>query len=72
MDGQCKGQCKRQDQRLEPIPEESVYDFIDLRGLRRFLIDSPNMLLMFEILINHIHEFKTLKDNSNISKSSHI
>jgi len=59
-------------QRLEPIPEESVYDFIDLRGLRRFLIDSPNMLLMFEILINHIHEFKELKDKSLISKSSHI
>jgi len=58
--------------KLEFIPEESVYDFIDLRGLRRFLIDSPNMLLMFEILINHIHEFKILKDESTISKSSHI
>tara|TARA_B100002051_G_C16467254_1_gene501442 strand:- start:465 stop:653 length:189 start_codon:yes stop_codon:yes gene_type:complete len=59
-------------QSLEPIPEESIYNFIDLHGLRRFLIDYPNMLLMFEILINHIHEFKTLKDTSNISKSSHI
>ena len=56
----------------ETIPEESIYDFINLQGLRRYLIDCPNMLLMFEILINHIHEFKTLKDNSNISKSSHI
>ena len=59
-------------QPLETIPEESVYDFINLQGLRRYLIDCPNMLLMFEILINHIHEFKTLKDNSNISRSSHI
>jgi len=59
-------------QPLETIPEESVYDFINLQGLRRYLIDCPNMLLMFEILINHIHEFKTLKDSSNISKSSHI
>ena len=59
-------------QKLEPIPEESVYDFIDLRGLRRFLIDSPNILLMFEILINHIHEFKTLIEITTISKSSHI
>ena len=57
---------------LETIPEESIYDFINLQGLRRYLIDCPNMLLMFEILINHIHEFKTLKDNSNISRSSHI
>ena len=59
-------------QPLETIPEESIYDFINLQGLRRYLIDCPNMLLMFEILINHIHEFKTLKDNSNISRSSHI
>ena len=59
-------------QPLETIPEESVYDFINLQGLRRYLVDCPNMLLMFEILINHIHEFKTLKDSSNISKSSHI
>ena len=59
-------------QPLETIPEESIYDFINLQGLRRYLIDCPNMLLMFEILINHIHEFKTLKDTSNISKSSHI
>ncbi len=59
-------------QPLETIPEESIYDFINLQGLRRYLIDCPNMLLMFEILINHIHEFKTLKDSSNISKSSHI
>ncbi len=59
-------------QSLETIPEESIYDFINLQGLRRYLIDCPNMLLMFEILINHIHEFKTLKDSSNISKSSHI
>ena len=58
--------------KLEFIPDESVYDFIDLRGLRRFLIDSPNMLLMFEILINHIHEFITLKDKSTLSNSSHI
>ena len=42
-------------QPLETIPEESVYDFINLQGLRRYLIDCPNMLLMFEILINHIH-----------------
>ena len=59
-------------QPLETIPEESIYDFINLQGLRRYLVDCPNMLLMFEILINHIHEFKTLKDSSNISKSSHI
>ena len=59
-------------QPLETIPEESIYDFINLQGLRRYLVDRPNMLLMFEILINHIHEFKTLRNESNIIKSSHI
>ena len=42
-------------------PEDTIYSFIDLAGLRRYLIDCPNMLVMFEVLINHIHEFKTLK-----------
>ena len=59
-------------QPLETIPEESIYDFINLQGLRRYLIDCPNMLLMFEILINHINEFKLLRNESNVTKSSHI
>lgn len=59
-------------QPLETIPEESIYDFIDLQGLRRYLVDCPNMLLMFEILINHINEFKLLRNESNVTKSSHI
>ena len=59
-------------QSLETIPEESIYDFINLQGLRRYLIDCPNMLLMFEILINHINEFKLLRNESNVTKSSHI
>ena len=64
----------QQGQRLESIPEESVYDFIDLRGLRRFLIDCPNMLLMFEILINHIEDYIQMKEQTinDTSKSSHI
>ena len=59
-------------QSLETIPEEDIYDFIDLQGLRRYLVDCPNLLLMFEILINHINEFKLLRHESNVTKSSHI
>ena len=52
-------------QPLETIPEESIYDFINLQGLRRYLIDCPNMLLMFEILINHI-DYSILIPSSSI------
>ena len=40
-------------QPLETIPEESIYDFINLQGLRRYLIDCPNMLLIFQTLITY-------------------
>lgn len=46
---------------LKLTQKQTIYDFIDLAGLRKFLIDCPNMLLMFEILINHIHEYMNLK-----------
>jgi hypothetical protein len=61
---------------LKVIPEETIYSFIDLAGLRRYLLDCPNMLVMFEVLINHIHEFKQLKQehdmNSHLYQSSPI
>ena len=46
---------------LKAVPEDSIYTYIDLAGLRKYLIECPNMLVMFEVLINHIHEFKALK-----------
>ena len=52
----------QQNRSLPTIPEEDIYDFIDLQGLRRYLVDCPNLLLMFEILINHINELKTNKN----------
>ena len=61
-----------QNKSLPTIPEADIYDFIDLQGLRRYLVDCPNLLLMFEILINHINEFKLLRNESNVTKSSHI
>jgi hypothetical protein len=55
---------------LRAVPNETIYSFIDLAGLRRYLIDCPNMLVMFEVLINHIHEYKTLKNTHMNSLSS--
>ena len=57
---------------IKVIPKKTIYDFIDLAGLRHFLINCPNMLLMFEILINHIHEYINLKELSinSLTKSS--
>ena len=52
---------------LQVIPEESIYDFIDLPGLRRYLIYCPNMLVMFEVLINLIHEYKSLKQEHDLN-----
>ena len=34
--------------------EESIYDFIDIEGLRRYLIHYPHLLIMLEFLIIHI------------------
>ena len=53
------------EQETRAISEEDIYSFIDLSGLRRYLIDCPNMLVMFEVLINHIHDYKRLKRDYN-------
>ena len=36
------------------VNEESIYDFIDIEGLRRYLIDYPHLVIMLEFLIIHI------------------
>ena len=56
--------------------EKTIHDFIDLRGLRQFLVHYPNMLLIFEVLINHIQDYITLKKIADMildtTESSHI
>ena len=36
------------------VKKESIYDFIDIEGLRRYLIHYPHLVIMLEFLIIHI------------------
>ena len=49
------------------VNEESIYDFIDIEGLRRYLFHYPHLVIMLEFLIIHIdgylREKKYLKFN---------
>ena len=38
----------------ESSTKETIYDFIDIEGLRRYLIHYPHLLIMLEFLIIHI------------------
>ena len=48
----------------------TIRDFIDMPRIRQYLLEFPNLLLMFEILINHIEEYIQLKKPIDITKSS--
>ena len=48
----------------------TIRDFIDMVSIRQYLLEFPNLLLMFEILINHIEEYIQLKKPIDITKSS--
>ena len=50
----------------------SIYNYIDIQGVRQYLVCHPKLLLMFEILVNHIddyinHRIITGKDSMNNS-----
>ena len=36
------------------VNKESIYDFIDIEGLRRYLINYPHLLIMLEFMVIHI------------------
>ena len=48
----------------------TIHNFIDIVSIRQYLLEFPNLLLMFEILINHIEEYIQLKKPIDITKSS--
>ena len=35
--------------------KETIYDFIDIEGLRKYLIHYPHLLIIFEFLVIHIN-----------------
>ena len=53
----------------------SIYNYIDIQGIRQYLVCHPRLLLMFEILVNHIDDYINHRMDSvknTINKSSHI
>ena len=48
----------------------TIRDFIDMQNIRHYLLEYPNLLLMLEILLNHIEEYIQLKKPIDITKSS--
>jgi len=59
---------------LKAIPRETIRDLVDMPKVRHYLIHYPNLLLMFEILINHIEDYIQMKELSinETSRSSHL
>ena len=37
------------------VKKESIYDFIDIEGLRRYLLNQPHLLIIFEFLVIHVN-----------------
>ena len=52
----------------------SIYNYIDIQGIRQYLVCHPRLLLMFEILVNHIDDYIShpITGKDTINKSSHI
>ena len=52
--------------------EISIYNFIDMEGIRKYLIYYPHLLPILEFLILHINDYVKEKGNKDVSQSSHI
>ena len=52
--------------------EISIYNFIDMEGIRNHLIYYPHLLAILEFLILHINDYIKENDNKDVSQSSHI
>jgi len=56
--------------------EISIYNFIDMEGIRKYLIYYPHLLAILEFLILHINDYvrehNIQRKYKDISNSSHI
>ncbi len=52
----------------------SIYNFIDMIGIKKYLLNYPHLLIIFEFLTMHIDDYIKLYNlnKNNIAKSSHI
>lgn len=42
---------------IEEVRLKSIYEYIDIKGIRQFLVYHPRLLLMLEILLSHIDHY---------------
>lgn len=52
--------------------EISIYNYIDMEGIRNHLIYYPHLLVILEFLILHINDYVKEIDSKDVSQSSHI
>ena len=52
----------------------SIYNYINMKGIRQFLVNHPKLLLLFEILVNHIDDYLNhrVPKDLKMNQSSHI
>ena len=52
--------------------EPSIFNYIDMNGIRTYLINYPHLLAIIEFLFLHIDDFVKNSERSDMTKSSHI
>lgn len=58
---------------IQSVKLKSIYDYIDIKGVRQFLVYYPRLLLMLEILLSHIDDYihnQTMQGKIPLDKSS--
>mgnify|MGYP005676129149 CR=1 FL=1 len=50
-----KDYVKKEYVKTSSVKKESIYDFIDIEGLRRYLLNQPHLLIIFEFLVIHVN-----------------
>ena len=52
--------------------EPSIFNYVDMNGIRTYLINYPHLLAIIEFLFLHIDDFVKNSERSDMTKSSHI
>ena len=59
----------------DTIETDTIFNFMDMEGIKKYLIDYPHLLIIFEFLVIHIDDYIKLSKLNNINntaRSSHI
>ena len=60
---------------FKPNERPSIHNYLDIQGIRQYLVYHPRLLLMFEILVNHIDDYinhRIITGKDSMSNSSPI